>query len=68
MLDFEQAVELVTPERLSEKVPCGPDPEPVIEKILEARDAGVDHLYFHQVGEDQAGFVTFWEKEILTAL
>ena len=68
MLDFEQAVELVTPERISEKVPCGPNSEPVIEKVLEARDAGVDHLYFHQVGEDQAGFVTFWEKEVLTAL
>ena len=68
MLDFEQAVELVTPERLSEEVPCGPDPEPVIEKVLEARDAGVDHLYFHQIGEDQAGFVTFWEKEIRDAL
>jgi coenzyme F420-dependent glucose-6-phosphate dehydrogenase len=62
--DFEQAVELVTPELISEKVACGPDPEPVIEKIIEARKGGVDHLYFHQIGDDQEGFVTFWEKEI----
>lgn len=68
MLDFEQAVELVTPEMLSEKVPCGPDPEPMIERIIEARDAGVDHLYFHQIGDDQEGFVTFWEKEIRNAV
>jgi coenzyme F420-dependent glucose-6-phosphate dehydrogenase len=68
MLDFEQAVGLVTPELIGEKVPCGPDPEPVIEKVLEARDAGVDHLYFHQIGDDQDGFVTFWEKEIRDAL
>jgi G6PDH family F420-dependent oxidoreductase len=68
MLDFEQAVELVTPEILSEKVPCGPDPEPIIKKTLEAREAGVDHLYFHQIGDDQDGFVTFWEKEIRGAL
>ena len=68
ILDFEQAVELVTPELISEKVPCGPDPEPVIEKVLEARDAGVDHLYFHQIGEDQEGFVAFWEKEIRDAV
>ena len=68
MLDFEQALELVTPELISEKVPCGPDPEPVIEKVLEARDAGVDHLYFHQIGEDQDGFITFWEKEVRDAL
>lgn len=68
MLDFEQAVELVTPELISKEVPCGPDPEPVIEKALEARDAGVDHLYFHQIGDDQDGFITFWEKEIRDAL
>jgi G6PDH family F420-dependent oxidoreductase len=68
MLDFEQAVELVTPELIGDEVPCGPDPEPVIEKVLEARDAGVDHLYFHQIGEDQKGFVAFWEKEIRDAL
>ena len=68
VLDFEQAVELVTPELIAEKVPCGPDPDPVIVKVLEARAAGVDHLYFHQIGEDQEGFVTFWEKEIRDAI
>ena len=64
ILNFEEAVELVTPESVAEKVPCGPDPAPIIEKALEAREAGVDHLYFHQIGEDQEGFVDFWEKEI----
>ena len=44
VLHFEQAVELVTPEIIADKVPCGPDPEPVIERVIEARDAGVDHL------------------------
>ena len=68
MLDFEQAVELVTPEALAEEIPCGPDPEPVIEKVLKAREAGVDHLYFHQIGIDQEGFVAFWEKEIRDAI
>ena len=68
MLDFEQATELVTPETVAEEVPCGPDPEPVIEKVIEARDAGVDHLYFHQIGQDQEGFIAFWEKEIRDAI
>jgi G6PDH family F420-dependent oxidoreductase len=68
MLDFEQAVELVTPEIIAAKVPCGPHPEPVIEKVLEARSAGVGQLYFHQIGDDQEGFVTFWEKEIRDAI
>ncbi|MGH8927214.1 MAG: TIGR03557 family F420-dependent LLM class oxidoreductase [Acidimicrobiia bacterium] len=64
MLHFEQAVELVTPEVVAEQVPCGPDPEPVIKKAQEAIEAGVDHLYFHQIGDDQEGFLDFWEKEI----
>ena len=68
ILDFEQATELVSPEMIAEKVPCGPDPEPIIKKAREARDAGVDHLYFHQIGDDQEGFVTFWEKEIRNAV
>ena len=68
MLDFEQAIELVTPEIVAGEVPCGPDPEPVLEKVIEARDAGVDHLYFHQIGEDQEGFIAFWEKEIRDAV
>ena len=68
ILDFEQAVELVTPEKLAEEIPCGPDTDSIIEKAIEARDAGVDHLYFHQIGDDQEGFVAFWEKEIREAL
>ena len=68
MLDFEEAIELVTPEIVAGEVLCGPDPEPVLEKVIEARDAGVDHLYFHQIGEDQEGFIAFWEKEIRDAV
>ena len=68
MLDFEQATELVTPEAVAAEVPCGPDPAPVIEKVIEAKDAGVDHLYFHQIGQDQEGFIAFWKKEIRDAI
>jgi coenzyme F420-dependent glucose-6-phosphate dehydrogenase len=66
--DFEQACEIVTPEAVAEKVPCGPDPAPIIEKMMEAADGGVDHLYFHQIGDDQEGFVDFWEKELRDSL
>ena len=68
MLDFEQAAKLVTLESVAAELPCGPDPEPVVEKVIEARDAGVDHLYFHQIGQDQEGFIAFWEKEIREAI
>jgi coenzyme F420-dependent glucose-6-phosphate dehydrogenase len=61
---FEQVAEVLTPDGLAEKVPCGPDPEPVIEQCRQALDAGFTHLYFHQVGPDQEGFFRFWEQEL----
>jgi coenzyme F420-dependent glucose-6-phosphate dehydrogenase len=61
---FEQVAEVLTPDALAEKVPCGPDPEPVVEQCRKALDAGFTHLYFHQVGPDQDGFFRFWEQEL----
>jgi coenzyme F420-dependent glucose-6-phosphate dehydrogenase len=57
---FEQAASNVTPEMLAESLPVGPDPQPWIEKAREMIDAGVDHVYFHQIGPDQEGFFRFW--------
>ncbi|MGH8911101.1 MAG: TIGR03557 family F420-dependent LLM class oxidoreductase [Acidimicrobiia bacterium] len=65
---FEQAVELVTPEMIAEAMSCGPDPEPLLKTVDKVLEAGVDHLYFHQVGPDQEGFLAFWDGEILPAL
>ncbi len=31
-------------------------------------DAGYDHVYLHQVGPDQAGFLAFAEAELLPEL
>ena len=31
-------------------------------------DAGYDHLYFHQIGDDQDGFFRYWESELEAAL
>ena len=42
VLDFEQAVELVTPEKLAEEIPCGPEADSIIEKAIEARDRPPD--------------------------
>ncbi len=61
---FEQAVEIVTPEMVAADVLCGPDPGPVIAAIDEAVDAGVDHVYLHQIGPDQAGFLRFWSDDL----
>ena len=65
---FEQASENVTEDELAEKVPCGPDPEPVLEQVREFERAGFDHVYFHQIGADQEGFFRFWKDELAPKL
>jgi hypothetical protein len=65
---FEQAVELVTEEAATEGIPCGPDPQPVVDAVQSFLDAGYDHVYLHQIGPDQDGFFRFWADELQPAL
>ena len=65
---FEQASGVVTEEQIAESVPCGPDPEPVLSSIEEMLDAGIDHVYLHQIGPDQEGFCRFWSERIVPGL
>ena len=58
----------VTEEMVAESVPCGPDAGPVLDAVAAAIDAGVDHVYLHQIGEDQDGFLRFWCEELRPAL
>lgn len=62
---FEQAAQLVTPEKLAESVVVGPDPSKYLDMIDQFDQAGFDHVYIHQVGPDQEGFIRFAEREIL---
>jgi coenzyme F420-dependent glucose-6-phosphate dehydrogenase len=65
---FEQAAELVTEEIATASIPCGPDVEPVLDSVRQFLDAGYDHLYFHQIGTDQEGFLQFWSDTLQPAL
>ena len=65
---FEGLVPLVTEDAIAEKVACGPDPERHLEAIQPYIDAGFDHVYLHQVGPDQTGFIDFAERELLPRL
>lgn len=66
---FEQASSLVTEEQATESVPCGPDiVDAVVSSVREYTEAGYDHLYFHQVGPDQDGFLRFWTDQLQPAL
>lgn len=62
---FEQATKMLTQEQTTEKVVCGPDAQAHIAGIQEYIDAGFDHVYLHQIGEDQEGFFRFYAKEVL---
>jgi len=65
---FEQAVGTVREEDVAGPLPCGPDLADFVESAGKYRDAGYDHLYFHQIGPDQQGFIEFAERELLPAL
>jgi coenzyme F420-dependent glucose-6-phosphate dehydrogenase len=65
---FESLAELVTEEAIAKKVACGPDPDAHVAAIRPYLDAGFDHVYVHQVGPDQAGFIDFAERELLPRL
>jgi G6PDH family F420-dependent oxidoreductase len=64
VLHFEQAVQVVRPEDIADSLPCGPDPAPILESIGQARDAGVDHIYLHHIGDPLAGFLDFWSDQL----
>ena len=65
---FEQATSVLSIEQTTEHVPCGHTVEPVLEQVATYVDAGYDHLHFHQVGDDQHGFLDFWVDELGPAL
>lgn len=65
---FEQAAEMVREEDVASMIPCGPDPEAVVESIRQYEQAGYTHLHLHQIGDDQEGFFRFWEEQVAPRL
>jgi G6PDH family F420-dependent oxidoreductase len=63
---FEQAAEMVDEESIADAIVCGPDSEAHLTAIAEFADAGFDHVYVHQVGPDQDGFMDFYERDVLS--
>jgi G6PDH family F420-dependent oxidoreductase len=61
---FEQAAQLVTPEKYAESVSCGPDPQKHAAVIKKYVDAGYDEIYISQIGPDQRGFFEFFNREL----
>jgi G6PDH family F420-dependent oxidoreductase len=66
---FEAATASVTPEQVSEQIPCGPDVDEHVEKVKGFLDAGFDEVALVQIGAaGQSGFIAWAERELLPAL
>jgi hypothetical protein len=61
---FEAASQLVSEDDVSGSITCGPDPEAHVEAIRSYVDAGYDEIFIAQVGDDQHGFLDFFDKEL----
>lgn len=66
---FEQAVQMVDAQDIEElAMPLGPEPGQIIDSVNAAVEAGIDHVYLHQIGDPLEGFIQFWEKELRPSL
>jgi G6PDH family F420-dependent oxidoreductase len=65
--DFEDLAGMVDEDAVAKSVVCAADERPILEAIEKYVDAGYDHVYLHQVGPDQQGFLEFAERSILPA-
>jgi hypothetical protein len=59
---------MVTEDDVAAAVVCGPDPERYIAKVTQFLEAGYDHIYIHQIGPDQEGFLQFYARDVLPKL
>lgn len=65
---FEQAGSLVRSDDFTDQVPCGPDPEKHLVAIGKFVEAGYTHVWVHQIGPEQDGFIDFYQREIIPKL
>lgn len=63
---FEQATEMVSEEDIRQgSVITEQDPQAHINSIQQAIDAGYDHIYPHQISNDQEALFELYEEEVL---
>ena len=62
---LEEASKTVSADMVKDEIVCGPDAQRHLDGIAKFAQAGFDHVYVHQVGPDQEGFMRFYEREII---
>jgi G6PDH family F420-dependent oxidoreductase len=63
---FTDLAKSVTEDQVAEAILCTPDADRVLERIQEYADAGYDHVYLHQIGPEQADFLDFASRDVLS--
>jgi coenzyme F420-dependent glucose-6-phosphate dehydrogenase len=63
--DFEQLVKNGKPNELEGKIVLGSEPDDYLQELQEYEQAGFTHVYIHQIGPDQEGFLEFAKSELL---
>lgn len=65
---FEQAVELVSRERVAASMTCGDDVDAHLATLGAYADAGFDAVFVNQIGPEQRGFFDFYRTKVLPQL
>jgi hypothetical protein len=65
---FNSVVEAMGEPKIPEDTVLGPNPNLYIKAIQSLQENGFDHVYLHQIGPDQEGFLKFFKSELLPAL
>jgi coenzyme F420-dependent glucose-6-phosphate dehydrogenase len=63
--DFEQLVKNRKPNELEGKIVLGSEPDDYLQELQKYEQAGFTHVYIHQIGPDQEGFLEFAKSELL---
>ncbi len=61
---FEDVAELLSEDDVAATMVCGPDAEAMAREVQRFAAAGFTRVYVHQVGPDQAGFLSFWSESV----
>lgn len=65
---FQDVVDAMGEPKLPDDAVLGPDLAPYLEAIQAMQENGFDHIYLHQIGPDQEGFLKFFKSELLPLL
>ena len=65
---FDQIVSLLSEDQIRSSMPCTNSADVIAKAMREYIDAGIDHVYVHQVGPEQEAFLRFFQREVAPQL